>query len=153
MANSFTQVNIHAVFAVYGRENVLRKNTRLKIFEYTTGLMRGLGLFPLAANGFTDHMHIFFELPPTLSLSKVIQEIKANSSRWINQQKLVPGKFQWQEGYGAFSYSKSQRDEVINYIMNQEKHHEKAPFRVEYQKLLDRYDIDYNPVYLFDFYD
>ena len=153
MANTYTQLNMHVVIAVYGRDNALTKRNRVKIFEYINGTMKGLGLFPLAVNGFTDHVHLFFSMPPNLALSKVVQEIKASTSKWINQQRLVLGRFSWQEGYGAFSCSQSHRDNLIHYILDQETHHAKAPFRVEYQKLLDRYDIGYNPAYLFDFFE
>jgi putative transposase len=153
MANTYTQLNIHVVIAVYGRDNALGDRNRAKIFEYISGIMKGLGLFPLAVNGYRDHVHLFFSMPPSKTLSKVVQEIKANSSKWINQERLVMGHFCWQEGYGAFSCSQSHRDNLIKYISAQEKHHAAASFRVEYQKLLNRYDIGYNPAYLFEFFE
>jgi putative transposase len=152
MANTYSQVNIHAVFTVQGRENVLNKELRERLFEYLSGTMKGMGLFPLAINGYSDHVHIFFELPTNISIAKILQDIKSNSSKWINEQHLVPGKFQWQKGYGAFSNSRSQRDNVIQFIMNQETHHTKTSFRDEYLNCLTKYEIQFNSNYLFEFY-
>jgi putative transposase len=153
MANTYTQINIHAVFAVKGRQNVLNKEIRYRVFEYISGIIKGLELFPLAVNGFTDHVHVLFELKPDISISKVLQIIKANSSKWINENKLVAGKFQWQSGYGAFSYSRSQRDSVIKYIIEQENHHKKRTFKNEYLDLLKKYEVKYDEQYLFQFYE
>lgn len=152
MANTFSQVNIHAVFTVQGRENILNKELRERLFEYISGSIKGMGLFPLAVNGYSDHVHVFFELPTTISISKVLQEIKSNSSKWINEQRLLPGKFSWQKGFGAFSYSRSQRNKVIHYIINQESHHAKTNFRDEYLNLLKNNQIEFNNNYLFEFY-
>ena len=152
MANTFTQINIHAVFSVLGRENLLRKEIREELFKVMSGTMKGIGLFPLAVNGIEDHVHIFFELPPNVSVSKALQEIKANSSRWINDEGLIQSKFQWQKGFGAFTNSRSQRDNVIKYILNQEEHHAKCSFRDEYLDLLEKYGVEYNKNYLFEFY-
>jgi REP element-mobilizing transposase RayT len=152
MAYTYSQINVHAVFSVMGRENLLKKEIRGKLFEYMSGTMKGTGLLPLAVNGVEDHVHIFFELPPNISVSKALQEIKSNSSRWINDERLFPGKFQWQKGFGAFTNSRSQRDGVIQYIINQEIHHEKNSFRDEYMDLLNKYEVDFNPNNLFEFY-
>ena len=149
MANTYTQINIHAVFAVKGKENILKKEIRKRIFEYISGIIKGMGLFPLAVNGFSDHVHVFFELKPDVSISKVLQIIKSNSSKWINENHLIPGKFEWQNGYGAFSYSRSQRDTVIKYIMEQENHHKKRSFRDEYLDLLRKYEVEFDEKYLF----
>lgn len=152
MAYTYSQINIHAVFSVKGRENLLKKEFRGYLFEYISGTMKSIGLFPLAVNGFEDHVHIFFELPPAISISKAVQQIKANSSRWINEEKLVTGIFQWQKGFSAFANSRSQRDRVIKYILNQESHHSNKCFREEYLDLLKNYRIDYDKNYLFEFY-
>jgi REP element-mobilizing transposase RayT len=114
--------------------------------------MKGIGLFPLAVNGVEDHVHIFFELPPNISISKALQEIKSDSSRWINDEGLIPGKFQWQKGFGAFANSRSQRNSVINYILNQEIHHAKNSFRDEYLSLLKKYNVEFKDGNLFEFY-
>ncbi len=152
MAYTYSQINIHAVFTVRGRENLLHKEFRGRILEYLSGTMKGLGLFPLAVNGVEDHVHIFFELPPKISVSKALQEIKSNSSKWINQQQLIKSKFEWQAGFGAFANSRSQRSRVINYILNQEIHHNKVSFKDEYLNLLEKYSIEYDQNKLFDFY-
>ena len=152
MANTYSQVNIHAVFTVQGRENVLDKELRDRLFEYISGIMKAMGLFPLAVNGYSDHVHVFFELPTNISATKAMQGIKSSSSKWINEQSLAPGKFQWQKGYGAFSNSRSQRNNVIQYIMNQESHHAKTSFRDEYLSLLKNYGIEFTNNFLFEFY-
>jgi putative transposase len=152
MANTYSQVNIHAVFTVQGRENILKKEIREQVFENISGIVKGIGLFPLAVNGSADHIHVLFELPTTITISKALQDIKSNSSKWINDQHLIPGKFQWQKGFGAFSNSHSQRNIVIKYIMNQETHHAKTSFRDEYISFLKKYEIEFNNNYLFEFY-
>jgi REP element-mobilizing transposase RayT len=137
MANTYTQLNIHAVFSVKGRENLLSANIRTTLFPYLSGILKNANNFPLAVNGYKDHVHVLFELDPTFAISDVLKKLKANSSKWVNDQKLMPGKFYWQEGYAAFSYSRSQRNDVIRYIMNQEQHHKTSTFREEYLKLLE----------------
>jgi putative transposase len=152
MPNTYTQISIQAVFAVKGREKLISFKWRNALHEYIAGIIRKEAT-PLAVGGWNDHVHIFFGLPPTVSISNLIQKVKANSSRWINEQKMVNGKFQWQQGYGAFSYSSSHRDVVIKYIMNQEEHHKRKTFQEEYLDMLNKFEIVYEPKYLFDFYD
>ena len=110
-------------------------------------------MFPLSIGGWRDHVHVFFELPPSFRVSDVMRDLKAVSSKWINDNRFVKGKFQWQEGYGAFSYSRSQRNEVIQYIMNQEKHHQLKTFKEEYLDMLMKFEIEFKDEYVFDFYD
>jgi REP element-mobilizing transposase RayT len=153
MANTYTQINIHAVFAVKGRQNLLSEKYRSDLFRYISGILKNNGQYTLAVNGYKDHVHIFFELNPTSSISDMMREVKANSSKWINDNKLVVGKFSWQEGYGGFSYSRSQRDNVINYITNQETHHAKTTFREEYLELLRKFEIEFRDEYVFEFYE
>ena len=107
----------------------------------------------MAVNGYKDHVHLLFELHPTKSVSDVMEIVKSNSSRWINELHIFPGKFHWQKGFGAFSYSRSQRNNVIQYIINQQRHHKAKTFREEYLHLLDEFDMQYNPEYLFEFYE
>jgi REP element-mobilizing transposase RayT len=152
MAYTYSQINIHAVFSVRGRNNLITNDIRGRVLEYLSGTIKGLGLFPLAVNGVEDHVHIFFELPPNTSISKALQEIKSNSSKWINEQQLIKGKFEWQAGFGAFANSRSQRNNVIKYILNQETHHNKTSFRDEYISLLERYEVKYDKNKLFEFY-
>jgi REP element-mobilizing transposase RayT len=141
------------VVVVKGRENVITKIFRNRLHEYLAGIVNGTGAYSLAVNGYLDHVHLFFELPPTVALSDLARIIKTNSSKWINEQNLVLGKFAWQSGYAAFSYARSQRNIIINYIQNQEEHHKKKSFKKEYLKLLATYEIDYDNRYLFEFYE
>ena len=152
MANTYTQISIQAVFTVRGRENFILNTRRDSLHQYIAGIIRKEAT-SLAVGGWKDHVHIFFGLPPTLSTSELVQKVKANSSRWVNEQKLIKGKFQWQEGYGAFSYGRSQRDAVIKYILNQEQHHKAKTFREEYLDMLNKFEVIYEPKYLFEFYE
>lgn len=153
MANTYTQINIQAVFSVQGRNNFLNEDFRGNLFKYISGILRNNKQFPLAVNGFTDHVHIFFELHPTTAVSDILRIVKTNSSKWINENNFVKGHFNWQEGYGAFSYSHSQRDNVIKYIINQKKHHSKRRFKDEYLELLEKFEVEFDSHYVFDFYD
>jgi len=153
MANTFTQLNIHAVFAVKGRQNIITKNFRDELHKYISGIITGLGCFSLAVNGYQDHVHAAFELKPDLSISEILEKIKANSSKWINENRFVAGKFEWQRGYGAFSFSKSHRDVTVQYIINQEEHHKKKKFHEEYLDFLKTHEIDFDEKYLFEFYE
>ncbi|HPE86488.1 MAG TPA: IS200/IS605 family transposase [Bacteroidales bacterium] len=153
MANTYTQINIHAIFSVKGRENIITRNFRDRLHEYIAGIINKQNNYSLAVNGYKDHVHVFFELKPSLALSDVIRDVKANSSKWINENRFFLGHFSWQEGYGAFSYSRSQRDNVIKYIMEQEKHHARKSFREEYLDLLRNFEIPFADNYVFEFYD
>jgi putative transposase len=153
MANTYTQINVHVVFAVKGRENLLNDKFINRLFEYINGILVNLNQFPLAVGGYKNHVHIFFELNPDTLLSDIVGKVKANSSKWINDNKFVTGHFEWQRGYGAFSYSRSQRNEVIRYIMNQEEHHRIKTFKDEYIGMLNKSGIAYDENYLFEFYD
>jgi putative transposase len=153
MANTYTQLNMHVVFSVKGRENMLPSKIRPEIFKYISGILTNHNQYPLAVNGYKDHVHVFFEMQPTISLSDIVRIVKSNSSKWINENKMIQGKFSWQEGYGGFSYSRSQRNNVIQYIMKQEDHHKKKTFREEYLELLKAFEIDFNEQYVFEFYE
>ncbi|HBX52742.1 MAG: transposase [Bacteroidetes bacterium RIFOXYA12_FULL_35_11] len=153
MPNTYTQINIHAVFAVKHRENIITRNYRDELHKYISGILTNLKQYPLAVNGWKDHVHIFFEMQPTSNLSDILQIVKANSSKWINTNNFVKGKFNWQNGFGGFSYSKSQRANVIRYIVNQEQHHEGISFKKEYLNLLEKFEIDFKDQYLFEFYE
>ena len=121
-------------------------------FKYISGILTNSNQFSLAVNGYKDHVHLFFEMNPANSLSEIVRIVKANSSKWINENRLIPGKFSWQEGYGGFSYSRSQRDDVIKYIIKQEEHHHKKTFREEYLSILKSFEISFDERYIFDFY-
>ncbi|MFH1120792.1 MAG: IS200/IS605 family transposase [Bacteroidota bacterium] len=153
MANTYTQINMHIVFSVKGRENMLHSGMRADLFRYIYGILTNINQFSLAVNGYKDHVHLFFEMNPNNSVSEIARIAKANSSRWINENRLISGRFSWQEGYGSFSYSRSQRDQVIKYIMEQEEHHHQSTFREEYLELLESFQIKYNEAYIFEFYD
>lgn len=153
MANTYSQINIHCVFAVKGRENLILKGFKNELFQYISGILKNIQIYPLAVGGWKDHVHIFFELKPDSKISEIISTVKSSSSKWINSKKLVKGKFEWQEGYSAFSYSRSQRNYIIKYIENQENHHKEKSFKEEYLEFLKIYHIDYNPNFIFDFYE
>ena len=151
--DTFSQVNIQCVFAVQGRQNLITKEWRDDLHRYMHGILKNDHAFPLAINGWLDHVHVFFELDVHRRISDHMSMMKSATSKWINDMKFVPGKFRWQSGYGAFSYSRSQRSDVIAYIMNQEAHHRKISFREEYTGLLRQFNVPFKEEYLFDFID
>ena len=153
MAGTYSQINIHCVFAVKGREQFILNSFRDDLFKYMSGTLKNLNAFPLAVGGWKDHSHVFFELHPTSKICDLMRDLKAGSSTWINKNNLTKNKFNWQDGYGAFSYSRSQRNNVIQYIMNQEQHHKVKTFREEYLELLEKFEIDFKEEHLFEFYD
>jgi len=153
MPNTYSQITIQIVFAVKGRENILHQDLRPELFKYITGIIKGKNQIPLAVNGWKDHVYLLFGLSPHISVSEMARDIKANSSKWINENNLIKGKFNWQDGYGAFSYSRSQRDDVIKYIVNQENHHAVKTFKEEYLDMLRKSEIEYDDKYLFEFYE
>jgi len=121
-----------------------------ELFKYITGIVINQGQKLIAIGGVADHIHLLIGIRPSISISDLIRDIKANSSRFINEKEFVRGKFYWQEGFGAFSYSRSQLDAVAKYVLNQERHHAKRSFRDEYIGLLDRFEVEYDERYLFD---
>lgn len=153
MANTYSQLNVHGVFAVSGRDCFLLGEFRDDLFRYISGIMQNNGLYPLAVGGWLDHVHVFFEMKPTTTVATEIGKIKANSSKWINDRQFLRSRFSWQEGYGSFSYSRSQRHSVIQYIMNQEAHHQTQTFREEYLELLQKFEIPFDKKYIFKFFD
>jgi REP element-mobilizing transposase RayT len=153
MANTYSQITIHSVFAVKGRENFITKNWRDNLHQYISGIITKKGVKSLAVGGWKDHVHILFGMPVTICIADFMSAVKASSSGWINDQHYIKGKFQWQAGYGAFSFARSQRDIVIKYIMNQEEHHGTKTFKEEYLKMLTDFDIAFEDKYLFEFYD
>lgn len=152
MANTYSQIYLQLVFTPLGRENVIPVRHREELQKYTTGIIRNRKHKLLAIKFMSDHVHILIGYNPSQPLPDLLRDVKANTSKLINDNKWVPGKFQWQEGYGAFSYSRSQIDDVIRYINTQEEHHVKATFREEYLDLLDKFDIEYDPKFLFEWY-
>lgn len=153
MANTYTQINIHVIFAIKGRDNLLQDRFIRRLFEYINEILVNLKQYPLAVGGYKNHVHAFFEQNPDTALSDIMEKVKANSSKWINQNKFVSGHFEWQRGYGGFSYSRSQRNDVIQYIMKQEEHHRVKTFREEYMAILKNFEIEFKDQYLFEFYE
>jgi len=141
------------VFAVKNREALLHKDFRIRVFEYMSGILREMKHKSIIINGVSDHVHVFLGLNPALSISDTVHELKRSSSIFIKENKLCKSKFSWQEGYGAFSYSKSQVEKVYNYIQNQEAHHKRKTFREEYLEFLDKYEVIYDERFLFEFFD
>ena len=150
MPNTFTQIHIHVVFAVQNRISLINKSWRERLYKYIIALIQKHGHKVLSIGGMPDHVHILFGFRPTQALSKLIQEVKRDSSEWITKEKLVMGKFSWQEGYGAFSYSKSHISQMANYIEKQEEHHKKRTFIDEYKKILRDFDLNYDERYIFN---
>jgi len=153
MADTYTQIHIQIVFAVQGKLCLISEKHRQTVEKYICGIIKNKLSKPLAIYCNPDHTHILIGLHPSISISDMARDIKANSSKWINENKLFTGKFTWQNGYGAFSYSKSQIDRVIQYILNQPEHHKKATFKEEYLKILKQSEINYDEQYLFEWYD
>jgi putative transposase len=153
MANTYTQIYIQVVFAVSGRQNLLNKDHKEELHKYITGIVTNHGHKLITINSMPDHVHILLGLKPDATLSELVRNIKANSSKFINEQNWVRGKFCWQEGFGAFSYGHSQLESVIRYIQNQEHHHRRSSFRDEYLALLEKFNIEFDRKYVFDFAD
>lgn len=153
MANTYSQVYIHIVFAVKERQNLIHANFREELHKYITGIITNRDQKLLSIFCMPDHAHLFVGLKPSISISDLVRDIKAGSSKFINDKKLIKGKFNWQEGFGVFSYSRSQIDTVIKYIQNQEKHHSKKSFKEEYIELLKKFEIEYDAKYLFEWID
>jgi len=152
MPNTFYQLSIQLVFAVRNREALIAPEFRETLHKYLGGILVNKKHKPLAINSMPDHIHIFFGMNPNCNLSDLVRDLKSDSSTFINQNKLSRFKFNWQEGFGAFSYSLSHRSIVINYVDNQQKHHKKRSFKKEYLEYLRRFEIEYDDRYLFDFF-
>ena len=150
MANTFTQIYIQIVFSVRHRASLIKDVWRENLHRYITGIIQNKGHKVLAVNSMPDHIHIFIGMKPDASLSDLVRDIKCNSSKWINDEKTKFMKFEWQEGYGAFSYSHSQRGEVVTYIQNQQEHHRKKSFREEYLEFIKKFEIPFDSKYLYD---
>ncbi|WP_310397974.1 IS200/IS605 family transposase [Hymenobacter sp.] len=149
MANTYTQIHLQIVFAVQGRRSLIPAVHAQTLYQYITGIVSQQGQKLLAINGMPDHLHLLIGLRPDKALSDLMREVKANSSKFINEQRWLPGKFSWQEGFGAFSYGASQLSQVINYIERQPEHHTKRTFAQEYELLLQHFRIEYHPAHVF----
>ena len=149
MAKTYTQIYVHVVFAVEGRQNLIQPEHNDELQKYITGIVSAQKHKLIAINNMPDHLHLLVGLRPDAALSELVRDIKANSSRFISEKRWVPGRFSWQEGFGAFSYSRSQLSAVIRYIENQQKHHAKKSFREEYTELLERFSVEFDRRYIF----
>lgn len=150
MANTYTQLYVHVVFAVKGRANLISTQWKERLYQYITGIITNNNQKLMVINGMPDHLHLLIGLKPNCMLSELVRDIKANSSRWINEQKYIPGKFEWQTGFGAFTVGQSQIKAVVNYVLNQEEHHKTKSFREEYIEFLNAFQIEYKTEYLFE---
>jgi len=149
MANTYTQIHIQAVFAVQNRDCIIHSNWKDELHKYIAGIVDNNNHKLLSINGMPDHIHILFGLRPSQSLSDLMQDIKCSSSKWINEKGFVKGKFSWQEGYGAFLYSKSDVPNIIQYIVNQTVHHKKKTFIKEYLEMLKEFEINFDDRFVF----
>lgn len=150
MAGTYSQLYIQVVFAVKGRQNLIDKNWQTELHKYIAGIIKEKQQKSIIVNGVADHIHCFIGLKPTMAISDLVRDIKNNSSKFINERGFVKEKFQWQEGYGVFSYAHSQIDKVYNYILNQEEHHRKQSFKEEYLEFLKKFEVQYTSEFLFD---
>jgi len=149
MSNTYTQIHIQCVVAVKYRQSLIAPEWKEQLHKYITGIVQNHGHKMIAVNSMPDHLHVFFGFRPNQSLSDLMRLVKGESSEWINLQRFTPAVFRWQEGYGAFSYSKSHVQKVTNYVMNQEEHHRKQTFLQEYRQFLEQFEIDYDERYIF----
>jgi putative transposase len=153
MANTYTQLYIQIVFAVKGRKNLISEVYRESLQKYMTGTAQNLGHKMLAIYCMPDHCHLFIGLNPDKSISETVRDIKANSSRTIKAEFDSLYDFSWQRGFGAFSYAKSQISKVADYIHNQPEHHKKQTFKQEYIEFLEKFEVEYDEQYLFEWID
>ncbi len=152
MANTYSQIYIHLVFAVKNRHALIRKEWQDSLEKYITGIVQTQQHKLLAIGSMPDHIHILIGYKITQLIPDLVENIKTSSNAWVKTNKLSKFKFEWQKGYGAFSHSRSQLDSVIKYILNQEQHHKKKTFREEYLEMLKKYDVSFKEEYLFDFF-
>jgi putative transposase len=150
MANTYSQIYIHIIFAVQNRDALIHPYWEAELFKYITGIVQNKGQKMLAINGTQNHIHIFIGLKPDCRISDLVREIKKSSNAFIKEKHFTRFPFRWQEGYGAFSYADSQLDIVVKYILNQKEHHRKITFQEEYLKFLEKYTVDFDPQYLFE---
>ena len=149
MSNTYTQIHIQCVMAVKYRQSLIQPEWKDQLQKYITSIVQNHGHKMLAINNMPDHLHLFFGFRPNQSLSDLMRIVKSESSQWINDKQFTPAVFRWQEGYGAFSYSRSHVKAVTEYVLNQEEHHQKKTFLEEYQQFLEHFEIEYDERYIF----
>jgi REP element-mobilizing transposase RayT len=150
MPGTYSKINIQIVFAVKFRQCLIHPSWETELHKYITGIVTNKGQKMLAINGMPDHIHILIGMRPSCCLSDLVREIKKASTDFVNSQDYSKNKFQWQEGFGAFSYSENDLQRVINYVLNQKEHHKKKSFRAEYKAFLEEFQIDHQDEYLFE---
>lgn len=150
MANTYSQLYMQIVFSVKSRDKAIPPAQRDEVHKYITALVADEGQKLLAIFCMPDHIHILVSFNPEMAIAQLVRKIKTDSSKFINPKNWMPAKFQWQSGYGVFSYSKSQVKSVVRYILNQEQHHEKKSFKTEYRQFMEKFGVDYDERYLFD---
>lgn len=152
MANTYTQNYVQIIFTVQGRYNFIQEKLRDQVEKYICGIVNKNRSKPLAIYCNPDHVHILIGLHPSISISDMVRDIKAGSSKYINERKFLPKVFRWQDGFGSFTYSRSQIDSVVTYILKQPVHHQRRSFRDEYLSILEKLDMEYDEQYLFEWY-
>ena len=150
MPNTYTQLYIHAVFAVKYRNALIKKHFQKELFAVIGNLINETGCSTIIVNGVEDHVHCLFRLKSTVSLSDVMKSVKAKSSKWINENEFLNERFEWQRGFGGFSYHSSMVQKIIHYIEGQEEHHRSESFKTEYHKTLTEFNVEYNEEYWFE---
>lgn len=153
MPGTYSQIYIQVVFAVQGRQNLIKPSFEEEVYKYISGIVTEKDQKSLAVNGMPDHVHVLVGLKPSMKISDLVRDIKNNTTHFINEKGYLRNKFSWQEGYGAFSYSESNYGQVIDYIKNQKQHHLKRTFQQEYVSFLKKFNVPFEEQYLFEFYE
>ncbi len=153
MANTYTQIYIQIVFAVRNRAALISPQWKERLHKYITGIVQNKGHKLLAINSMPDHLHIFIGMKPDEALSDLVRDVKRDSTNFVNEEIKPKSRFGWQEGFGAFSYSRSAIDTVVKYILNQEEHHRRKTFREEYESFLKEFAVEYDTRYVFEYFD
>jgi len=152
MANTYTQLYVQIIFSVQGNENLIKESFRDELEKVICGIVTNHKSKAYAIYCNPDHTHILVGIHPSLSVSKLTEQIKSGSSKWLNKKNFIAGKFSWQNGYGAFTYSRSLVDRIVKYIMGQPEHHKRQSFKEEYLSILKNFDVEYDDKYLFEWY-
>jgi REP element-mobilizing transposase RayT len=153
MANTYTKIYIHTIFAVKNRQSLIPKSFSNNLYRYISGIITSENQHPIKIGGMPDHIHLAFAIKPNANISDLVRIIKTNSSKWMNEQGVLKHRFEWQRGFGAFSYGQSQMKTLVNYIGNQEEHHRKKTFQEEYLGFLKAFEIEFKDEYVFEWID
>lgn len=153
MPNTYTQMYAHIIFSPKGRQNLILPSFEERLYKYLTGIVQKKGQKLIAVNGMPDHIHLFVGFQPSVSISDLVKDVKAYSSKFVNDEHFLPNHFAWQSGFGCFTHSHAQIDVVAQYIMHQKEHHRKKSFREEYLSILKKYSVSFDMKYVFEFYD